>query len=854
MILPQATVTLTVHGMTCNSCVHSIQSQLSSTLGVVEGTVNLKEEKATILYHPSLIEVWQIVTVIEDSTAAKKSQPPNESSKTVQLTVRGMTCASCVSSIDHALKSTPGILTCSIFLLAERAEVTYDPSLIPTDQHVADIINDAGFEATAATSLQTSRLQIFGMHCASCVNKIERDIPAHLPGIISMRVDLLRQSGVVEFDTKLVGLRLIVARIEEIGFNALIESLKRTREIQLWRKQFWTAMTFGFPVFLISMHQLFPGLSWGVLLMGLLTVPVQFGVGKMFYESALKSAKHGTYTMDVLVVLGTSVAFFFSVLQTLRSIMFAMNPAPEVFFETSATLITFVTLGRYLENVAKGKTSDAISKLMSLSPAQATILVDGENPYAVSVAAVTSPTTLKALVEKKIPAELLQVGDLVKIIPGDRFVDGGVCACYEACGDTVITGTLNQTGVLHVRATRVGGDTTLSQILKLVNESQSSKAPIQDIADQVAGYFVPGVVTLSLVTFFFLVFESWWRWTALCGVEVGISVVIVACPCALGLATPTAIMVGDFDKGGRPLSVARKVTTVVFDKTGTLTEGRMEVCGSLEGEGWGALGRRNSEHAIGKALFGYAEEGAGKVVGEMEVIEFEAVPGFGVICTVLYCDHSYRVKVGNQKYLEMDRTWGDGRTVVFASVEKKGGVGMFLGGFAVSDSIRESALPTLNALRRMGMRVVMVTGDHMFIGFRNVGSVLMMVGDGVNDCAVIAQSDLGVAVGGATDGVVESADIVCMRRELGGNLLMIPLAMGVGLPWGYYLHPMLAGMAMSLSSVSVVCSSLMLKLYQPPRLDGEGGRLGGVWEWVEGWRRRVFYKAVASSEMEMDEA
>ncbi|KAJ3210997.1 hypothetical protein HDU67_004842 [Dinochytrium kinnereticum] len=966
------------------SCVSTIHSLLDHRDGICSVSVSLAENTATVAFLSDRIELWQIIAIINDAgfdafdpdfveddeeeedgasptttlaatavptavTTPKSSSPDQKKTssfspsspssppspttaaafKTAHLTVRGMTCASCVASIEHALKSTPGVLKCSVALLAERAEVTYDPSLIASDQSIADIINDAGFEAEASSTRHTAHLQIFGMHCASCVGKIEREVAA-LQGVLAVRVDLLRQSGVVEFESSVVGLRAVVARIEAIGFNALvsssssssssgahrvtsaeetnsqIESLKRTKEIQRWRSLFWTSMAFGFPVFFISMvlprsltsRQMFPGLEYGTLLMGLLTVPVQFGVGKTFYDSAFKSARHGTYTMDVLVVLGTSVAFFFSVLQVLRSIFLGLNPAPEVFFETSATLITFVTLGRYLENVAKAKTSDAISKLMSLTPAQATILIPD--------------ATTSDLIEKKIPAELLQVGDLIIVLPGERVGADGVIEfgsssvdeshltgeslpVEKRVGDQVISGTLNQTGLFHFRATRVGSDTTLSQILRMVGESQSTKAPIQDIADQVAGYFVPAVVTLAVATFlfWFLVFtctrfhphENLGGGGPLyVALKLGISVVIVACPCALGLATPTAIMVGTgvgaqmgiLIKGGRPLSVAQRITTVVFDKTGTLTEGKMVVHAQLlagsrprviadpsrlsddaEGaaESHGAdsssssgpdegevmtprtefddatllaiisVCEKGSEHPIGKALQKHAEEtSTPSARSTVSLIAFEAVPGSGVSCLVQVSSMKSprRILIGNQKFVET--TAGDGftlptgvvdfaghhqsngRTVVFAVGQDPtvtdGGGTVFLSTFSISDSLRPTSASTVLALGRMGIRVMMVTGDHpvsarsiasqchitdvhsgispagkrsLVKGLQEVGECVAMVGDGVNDSAGIAQADLGVCVGGGTDVAIEAADLVLMRGDVGGIVVGIDL-------------------------------------------------------------------------------
>ncbi|KAJ3102894.1 hypothetical protein HDU97_000207 [Phlyctochytrium planicorne] len=928
------TIVLTIQGMTCASCVHSIETALKSQPGVLKAAVALLTERAEITYDTGIISSDQsIAEVVNDAGFEASVVMSGNLERTVRMQVLGMTCASCVASIESALKSRKGVSKVSVQLLSERAEVSYDPKLISSDKEVADVINDAGFEATiisvlggALVSKQACNLQIFGMHCASCVGKIEREVPT-LKGVLSCRVDLLRQNGVVEFDPAAVGVRDVVAKIESIGFNALvistgsveetgsnvgnmtaeeatnsqIESLKRTREIQKWRRLFWMAFGLGLPVMVVSMllpkawterTALLPGLTWGTLIMGILTAPIQFGVGRTFYESASRSVTHGTYTMDVLVVLGTSVAFFFSVLQVVRSVVLGLQPPhiPEVFFETSATLITFVTLGRYLENVAKAKTSDALAKLMSLAPTQAIILVPAD--FASSpVNTLPSAFPPVNMVEKTIPAELLQQGDIIKVIPGERLPSDGVVEhghssldesmitgesipVEKSKGESVIAGTLNQTGLIWVKATRVGRDTTLQQILKLVGESQGGKQPIQDIADMVAGYFVPGVITLSFKPGGGLDSNSGALYLAL---KLGISVVIVACPCALGLATPTAIMVGTgvgarlgiLIKGGRPLSVAHKLTTVVFDKTGTLTEGKMtvqaHVLGNVEAsssrslyssnsESWDIstvmrmveLAEGGSEHPIGKALCRYAggldpETGGGKSwssqsTSSVELEAFEAIPGSGVSCIMAVRGRRVRLKIGSLKFVEgwkkadsgnleddnenetetfaalsekdasytvpklglifASKHQAEGRTVVFAVFERLDSATPsydFLASFAISDTIRSSAKSAVQGLQRLGLKVVMITGDHALsarsvasqVGIKDIhsgispagkrtlvrrlqekGACVAMVGDGINDSASIAQSDLGVSLGGATDVAVEAADVVIMRDDL----------------------------------------------------------------------------------------
>ncbi|KAJ3413012.1 hypothetical protein HDV05_008603 [Chytridiales sp. JEL 0842] len=870
-------------------------------------------------------------------TLSSPRQLTSSNSAIVNLSVQGMTCGSCVATIESSLRRTPGVLSCKVALMAERAEVEFDKSLL-SEQKIADMIDDMGFEAAVLKEEVDGSvdLSIFGMTCASCSGTIEREV-GKMPGMRSVSINLLGEQGHFVFDKTQVGIRDIVEKIEDLGFDALliesgsnsqIESLNRTREIQEWRSAFWKSFAFGLPVFVISMIlpeswvnlPLFRGLTLGPALMLLLTIPVQFGVGYRFYVAAFKALKHGSYTMDVLVVLGTTIAFVFSVVTLLITLITGTTQTPEVFFETCVSLISFITLGRYLENVAKGRTSAALSKLMTLTPAQAVLIKTDR---------ATGTTT-----ERSIPSEFIQPGDIIKVVPGERIAADGVVAygktnideslvtgeskpVNKKVGDAVIAGTVNGTGMFHFRATRVGTDTTLAQILKLVNEAQTSKAPIQDIADQVAGYFVPGVIVLGLVTFLFwvTVFSctgfvpvnlkegASWFYLAL---KIGISVIVVACPCALGLATPTAVMVGTgvgashgiLIKGGGPLSIASKLTKVIFDKTGTLTVGKMNVVRhtnylimttGLSDETlleYVGCAEQGSEHSIGKSLHDYCKRQLKNSQFKFTLESFDALPGLGVRCLLFstsselggnaHQKKTVEILVGNQQLLESNGCpipashshlhhlqESEGLTVVFVAVDRQ-----LAGSFALADQLKPESLGTVQALKDLGLEICMITGDQertaQVIGracgisevhagvspqgkkklverMQRAGHVVAMIGDGVNDSASIAQSDLGIAVFGGTDVAIDAASVVLMRDNMMQvvtaidlcrtiynrirlnfvwatvyNILMIPLAMGFGLPWGIFLHPMLAGMAMSLSSVSVVLSSLLLKSYQPP--------------------------------------
>ncbi|TPX64334.1 hypothetical protein SpCBS45565_g05970 [Spizellomyces sp. 'palustris'] len=972
---------ISVKGMVCQSCVKTITAKLSPMVGVKTVKVDLETENASVEIDTAQTNVLALIDAIEEcgfdaslastfpiktrpkpltlttvlkSTLRPSSPDPRTSLslsvssplytattagpiRTVQIEVQGMTCASCVATIEKHLRSNPGVVSCKVALLAERAEVQFK-ELLMTEEQVANLIDDIGFRAKVLPSAAygTIDLKIFGMTCGSCSGKIERELNK-MDGVQAAAVNLLGQSGRFQFDSSVIGVRDIVEKIESLGFtaflsdmgsNAQVESLERTREIQEWRSAFWRSLKFAIPVTLLSMilpmtfvarvidWEIVPGLSLGNLTMLILTIPVQFGIGQRFYRATFKALSHGSYTMDVLITLGTSVAFAFSVASIMYSICLGGHPKPQVFFETCTTLITFITLGRFLENLAKGKTSSALSKLISLAPTKALLLS-------------TDPSTGQ-ISEKEIPTEYVQAGDLLKVIPGERVpadgvVEYGSTSIDEALvtgeplpvgkkvGDGVIGGTVNGSGVIHMRAVRVGADATLAQIVKLVNEAQTSKAPIQNIADTVAGYFVPAVIVLGLATFFvWIIILNATKWippsfpegssVVFVCLSMCISVIVVACPCALGLATPTAVMVGTgvgaqlgiLIKGGGPLETAHRVTKFVFDKTGTLTMGKLEVVTyqlfaddlkwNNEAVFFGIVGaaEANSEHPLGKAIAKHGKEVLDVRTFPHVVETFEAVMGSGVQCTVTPPGGKpVHVLIGNQSFLssnkcsptpqgilDSQRTHeSHGHTVIFVAFNQ-----MPVGLIALADTLKPAAPPTIAALKKMGVQVCMVTGDQYLTAlsiarqcgiptssihagvtpsgkkslvtqFQADGHVVAMVGDGVNDSASLAQADMGIAVYGGTDVAVEAASVVLMRDELGDvvtaidlsrvifrrirmnflwatiyNILMIPLAMGIFSPWGITLPAMIAGMAMSLSSVSVVVSSLLLKFYKPPKI------------------------------------
>ncbi|KAE8191560.1 hypothetical protein CF336_g4811 [Tilletia laevis] len=577
-------------------------------------------------------------------TMASSSKPPEEPhlpTASHTFTVGGMTCGACVESIEKMLRTQPGILAVSVALLAEKAVVHFDPATW-TPAQIASEIEDIGFDAEPIHEPKedTLTLTVFGLASPADASSLEDTLRA-LPGVISASVQHEHERAQIEFDRARLGPRDLVESIQAAGHDALLtddaanstqlQSLGRVRDIAEWRRVFLFSLSFAVPVFLLSMvlpktdwarpllhWQPIPNLYFQDILCLLLTAPVQFGAGRRFYVTSYKALRHGSATMDVLVVLGTTASFVYSVSSMLFTLFScpSSHPSqaqgqaachkPKTFFDTSTMLICFVALGRFLENTAKGKTSEALSKLIQLTPTMATIYTDGH----------------KATIERKIASELVQLGDVVKVAPGDKIVADGTIIrgsstvdesmvtgepvpVAKASGSAVIGGTVNGLGSFDFLVTRAGKDTSLAQIVRLVEEAQTSKAPIQAFADRVAGYFVPTVVLLGLITF-----VGWMAVSHLVGGEdakmrlpkvfqeegasrfmvclrLCISVIVVACPCALGLSTPTAVMVGTgvgaqhgiLIKGGGPLEASASIDRIMFDKTGTLTEGKLSVAG-----------------------------------------------------------------------------------------------------------------------------------------------------------------------------------------------------------------------------------------------------------------------------------
>ncbi|KAF1808456.1 copper-transporting ATPase 2 [Eremomyces bilateralis CBS 781.70] len=770
---PEAITTVQVGGMTCGACTSAIEGAFKDVEGVKNFSISLLSERAVLEHDPKLLAPEKIAEIIEDAgfeakvIGTKPIIPTNnvegtrrteqsDSILSTTVAIEGMTCGACTSAVEGGFKTVDGMLQFNISLLAERAVIVHDNTKL-SPERIATIIEDCGFDAKIVSSVAWSRpagsgssavsLKIFGLSGEDDASVVEKAV-GDLKGVDSVSVSYATNRATVNHTPNITGLRAIVEAIEKTGFNALLadsednnaqlESLAKTKEIQGWRRAFRISLCFAVPVFLISMIfpmwipfldigsvRIVPGIYLGDIVCLILTIPVQFGIGRRFYRSAYKSLIHRAPTMDVLVVLGTSAAFFFSVAAMLVSFLTPPHTKPSTVFDTSTMLITFITLGRYMENSAKGQTSKALSRLMSLAPSMATIYVDpiaaiktAEDDSGLEKmspveklmnAATDNSTTVSSAEEQMVPTELLESGDVVVLRPGDKIPADGIVLRGESYVDesmvtgeampilkrrrhALMAGTVNGAGRLDLVVTRAGRDTQLSQIVRLVQDAQTTRAPIQRLADKVAGYFVPIIITLGLATFvawmvlshllssppdIFLSEQSGGR-TMVCA-KLCISVIVIACPCALGLSTPTAVMVGTgvgasqgiLVKGGAALEKATAITHVVLDKTGTLTIGKMSVSSDdliheyLHDEAaakkwWTLVGlaETGSEHPIARAIVNAARQRlrmSPESAFDGSITDFKAAVGKGLSAT---CEAvidgrrvSHRVHLGNASYL-----------------------------------------------------------------------------------------------------------------------------------------------------------------------------------------------------------
>ncbi|MEC2917152.1 heavy metal translocating P-type ATPase [Bacillus tropicus] len=796
--------------------------------------------------------------------------------KEANLQISGMTCAACANRIEKGLKKVEGVHDANVNFALEKTKIMYDPQKT-NPQQFKEKVESLGYGIVS----DKAEFTVSGMTCAACANRVEKRLNK-LEGVNEATVNFALESATVDFNPDEINVNEMKSAITKLGYKLEVKSDEqdgstdhRLQEIERQKKKFIISFILSFPLlwamvshFSFTSFIYLPDMLMNPWVQLALATPVQFIIGGQFYVGAYKALRNKSANMDVLVALGTSAAYFYSVYLSIQSIG-SSEHMTDLYFETSAVLITLIILGKLFEAKAKGRSSEAIKKLMGLQAKTATVVRDG--------------TEMKILIEEVV------AGDIVYVKPGEKIpVDGeiveGKSAIDESMltgesipvdktiGDVVIGSTMNKNGFLKVKATKVGRDTALAQIIKVVEEAQGSKAPIQRVADQISGIFVPVVVVIAIITFaVWMIFVTPGDFGG--ALEKMIAVLVIACPCALGLATPTSIMAGSgrsaeygiLFKGGEHLEATHRLDTVILDKTGTVTNGKPVLTDVIVADGFNeeeilrlvGAAEKNSEHPLAEAIVEGIKE---KKIDIPSSETFEAIPGFGIESVV----EGKQLLIGTRRLMKkfnidieevsksMEELEREGKTAMLIAINKE-----YAGIVAVADTVKDTSKAAIARLKKMGLDVVMITGDNTQtaqaiagqVGIEHViaevlpegkaeevkklqaqGKKVAMVGDGINDAPALATADIGMAIGTGTDVAMEAADITLIRGDLNSiadaifmskmtirnikqNLFWALAYNGLGIPIAAlgFLAPWVAGAAMAFSSVSVVLNALRLQ-------------------------------------------
>lgn len=851
---------LPVYGMKCKNCQRKVRECIQKDEKVVYPDVNLQTKNVSIFFKEELnIEkiksglselgfkfeppVIEEIKKIEENPLKNEEKKPIliniNSLKSLKVKIKGISMEK-EDLLRERFKNENGVFKLLVHLVDEKIDIEFDSEIISQDSIMRILANYGQVSIEMNSNVDDLNLDVFGMTCSSCVSKIETMLNSK-NGILQCSVSLMTNSTKIKYQNDIIGVRDIINEISKLGFTANIHDEKEENsdnfsEINLWKRRLIVSVIFTIPVVILAMwddmtmsNTNMIGIRWIEVLTCLFTTPVHFYCGWNFHKATFYALRNKYADMNVLISIATNAAYFYSLSLLCLTFIYSTPINRTYFFETCAMLIALMNLGKYLESIAKKKTSNAISELLNLQAKTATLIKEDKT-------------------EEIVKIELIQKGDLIKIIPGESVPTDGVISegtsslnesmltgegnyVTKTVGDNVIGGTLNNDGVLYVKVSKVGSETMLAQIVKLVKDSQNSKAPIQRYADNLSRIFVPFVILLSLITFTTwlilstsqVIPQDWIPHGSnpfLFSLLFSMAVLVVACPCAFGLATPTAVMVstglaaklGILIKGGEPLELAHKMNFICFDKTGTLTIGKPDVSSygifdkEISEEEFFSLVRsleKNTDHPIGKSLYNYSRE---RCQVEKEIENFKNVPGQGLECKI---DQKLLI-IGSQKYIEKFITLSNDQSVVIQSESEKARTiilvmydSKVLGYFSLSDTIKPEALYVIKELYKLGIKTALLSGDRKEV-VDNVSNILGikvslssllpqkklliiqklqekgytvgMIGDGINDSPALTQSDVGIAIGAGSDIALESANIILVKNDLMDLLTAIDLS------------------------------------------------------------------------------